>query len=73
MIFQSSTWLTELITSGKYPEYVDYQQEVGMFFPKSVRSYQAQVAKRALPSAPKVIRTSEIARKTQQREKQKQK
>lgn len=70
MIFQSSTWLTELITSGKYAEYANYQRGVGMFFPKSVRSYQAQIAQ---PAAPKVIRTSEIAKKMQRTEKQKQK
>lgn len=73
MIFQSSTWLTELITSGKYPEYADYQDAVGMFFPKSIRSYKSQAGQPALPAVPKVIRTSEIAKKMDQREKQKQK
>ncbi|KAB5570221.1 hypothetical protein GE09DRAFT_699951 [Coniochaeta sp. 2T2.1] len=73
MIFQSSTWLTELITAGKYPEYADYQDAVGMFFPKSFRSYRSQVVQPAPPAAPKVIRTSEIAKKLDQREKQKQK
>lgn len=38
MLFQGSTWLTELITSGKYPEYKEYQRQVGMFFP-SFRPY----------------------------------
>ncbi|KAG6365230.1 hypothetical protein INS49_006839 [Diaporthe citri] len=32
-LFQGSTWLTELITAGKYPEYKDYQRQVGMFAP----------------------------------------
>ena len=32
-LFQGSTWLTELITSGKYPEYAEYQKKVGMFVP----------------------------------------
>jgi hypothetical protein len=73
MIFQSSTWLTELITAGKYPEYSRYRDGVGMFFPKSIRSYQSQTAQRALPLAPKVIRTSEIAKRMEQKEKQKQK
>lgn len=33
VLFQSSTWLTELIASGKYPEYKEYQQRVGKFLP----------------------------------------
>ncbi|KIW99669.1 uncharacterized protein Z518_11082 [Rhinocladiella mackenziei CBS 650.93] len=32
-LFQASTWLTELISSGKYPEYKIYQQEVAKFLP----------------------------------------
>ncbi|KUI55515.1 hypothetical protein VP1G_02876 [Cytospora mali] len=32
-LFQGSTWLTEKITSGKYPEYKEYQRQVGMFAP----------------------------------------
>jgi steroid 5-alpha reductase family enzyme len=35
MLFQSSTWLTELITSGKYPDYKLYQQRVSKFLPKA--------------------------------------
>lgn len=34
MLFQGSTWLTEAITAGKYPEYSDYQISVGMFLPQ---------------------------------------
>lgn len=70
LIFQSSTWLTELITAGKYPEYTGYRQAVGMFLPKSISSYRAQITK---ASQPKIIRTSEIAKKQQQKEKKKQK
>jgi steroid 5-alpha reductase family enzyme len=33
-LFQSSTWFTELISGGKYPEYKEYQQKVGKFLPK---------------------------------------
>lgn len=33
LLFQGSTWLTELITAGKYPEYKEYQRQVGMFAP----------------------------------------
>jgi steroid 5-alpha reductase family enzyme len=34
ILFQASTWFTELITSGKYPEYKEYQRRVGRFLPK---------------------------------------
>lgn len=33
-LFQGSTWFTELITKGKYPEYAEYQRRVGKFVPK---------------------------------------
>ncbi|KAH7082300.1 hypothetical protein FB567DRAFT_551269 [Paraphoma chrysanthemicola] len=35
ILFQASTWLTELLSSGKYPEYKVYQQRVGKFLPKA--------------------------------------
>lgn len=35
ILFQSSTWLTELISAGKYPEYKVYQERVGKFLPKA--------------------------------------
>jgi len=59
-LFQGSTWLTELITSGKYPEYKDYQQQVGMFVPMGL-GYKTPP-----PPKPKVIRTSELAKKKKQ-------
>jgi steroid 5-alpha reductase family enzyme len=34
LLFQGSTWLTELITAQKYPEYKEYQSLVGKFLPK---------------------------------------
>lgn len=34
ILFQASTWLTELLSAGKYPEYKVYQQRVGRFLPK---------------------------------------
>jgi hypothetical protein len=34
ILFQASTWFTELITARKYPEYKEYQQRVGKFLPK---------------------------------------
>ncbi|KAK6585557.1 hypothetical protein PZA11_002284 [Diplocarpon coronariae] len=33
ILFQASTWFTELITSGKYPEYKEYQRRVPKFIP----------------------------------------
>lgn len=33
ILFQASTWFTELITAGKYPEYKEYQKRVGKFIP----------------------------------------
>ena len=33
LLFQASTWLTERISAGKYPEYKDYQARVGKFYP----------------------------------------
>lgn len=34
ILFQASTWFTELITARKYTEYKEYQQRVGKFLPK---------------------------------------
>ncbi|KAI0180969.1 DUF1295-domain-containing protein [Hypoxylon sp. FL1284] len=62
MLFQGSTWLTELISLGKYPEYEAYRKQIAAHIP-SLTPYKA-------PSAtPKVIRTSDLAK----REKAKQK
>jgi len=33
VLFQGSTWYTELVTTGKYPDYAVYQKRVGMFVP----------------------------------------
>ena len=32
-LFQASTWFTEWVTASKYPEYKEYQKQVGMFVP----------------------------------------
>ncbi|KAK0124343.1 hypothetical protein ONS95_009312 [Cadophora gregata] len=34
ILFQASTWFTELITTSKYPEYKEYQSRVSKFIPK---------------------------------------
>lgn len=36
ILFQASTWFTELITAGKYADYKEYQKRVGKFLPKLV-------------------------------------
>lgn len=36
ILFQASTWFTEIISSRKYPEYSVYQERVGKFVPKLV-------------------------------------
>jgi steroid 5-alpha reductase family enzyme len=36
ILFQASTWLTELLSAGKYPEYKVYQERVGKFLPKAM-------------------------------------
>ena len=33
ILFQGSTWFTELISAKKYPEYKEYQRRVGKFLP----------------------------------------
>jgi steroid 5-alpha reductase family enzyme len=34
ILFQASTWFTELVSAGKYPEYKEYQVRVGKFLPR---------------------------------------
>jgi len=38
ILFQASTWFTELITAGKYTDYKEYQRRVGKFLPKLTSS-----------------------------------
>lgn len=40
LIFAASTVLTEWITGSKYPEYKEYQRQVGKFFPLGFKGYQ---------------------------------
>lgn len=58
LVFQGSTWLTELISTGKYPEYKHYQANVAAFMPTTLTPYRP-----AGPPQPKIIRTSELADK----------
>lgn len=68
LLFQGSTALTEAITSSKYAEYKDYQNQVGMFFPLGFAGY-----KPLPPKGPKIIRTSELAKRMEEKEAKKQK
>lgn len=34
LLFQGSTWFTEMLTASKYPEYKEYQQRVARFIPR---------------------------------------
>lgn len=62
-LFQGSTWLTEAISSHKYPEYREYQRQVGMFVPTGFSGFQMR------PPQPKIIRTSELAKNQTQKRK----
>ncbi|KOS18767.1 Uncharacterized protein ESCO_000207 [Escovopsis weberi] len=66
LLFQGSTLLTESITGGKYPEYADYQREVGMFIPISFIGYKPPVRQ------PKIIRTSELAKRQEEKQRKEQ-
>lgn len=68
LLFQGSTWFTELVTAGKYAEYAEYQRRVGMFAPMGLKGYDGAGVK-----LPKVIRTSELAKRMQEKEGRKQK
>jgi len=54
MLFQGSTWFTELLTSRKYPEYKEYQKRVGKFLPKIGTSLPGDLSdKKAKPEVEK--------------------
>lgn len=65
MLFQGSTILTEAISAGKYPEYAEYQKQVGRFFPTSFSPYKTPAR------VPKVIRTSDLAKRQEAKQKKK--
>ena len=62
-LFQGSTWLTEMLSAKKYPEYKEYQKQVSMLVPVSFSGYTAP------DRAPKVIRTSELEKKLEEKSK----
>lgn len=45
VLFQGSTWFTELLTARKYPEYKEYQKRVGRFLPRFGRGFSDSKAK----------------------------
>ena len=44
-LFQGSTWFTEVITGGKYPDYKVYQKHVGMLLPNPFKLSQGDIWK----------------------------
>jgi steroid 5-alpha reductase family enzyme len=77
LVFQGSTLITEGVTAGKYPEYRDYQSQVGMFFPTSLTGYtppsREAPVQEGTAKQPKVIRTSELLKRYEEKESKKQK
>ncbi|KAL2213228.1 DUF1295-domain-containing protein [Sarocladium strictum] len=59
LLFQGSTWLTELITADKYPEYAEYKKQIPMFLP-SIRYLKGYT-----PPGPKIIKTSDLAKRSE--------
>jgi hypothetical protein len=55
ILFQASTWLTESISSEKYPEYAEYQQRVGVFLPKLRTSAPRDFTDRTKKDAVKAV------------------
>ncbi|KAB2572890.1 Uncharacterized protein DBV05_g8434 [Lasiodiplodia theobromae] len=49
LLFVGSTWLTELLTAGKYPEYKEYQKQVGKFMPSLLHGGYKPPAEAAKP------------------------
>ncbi|GME25207.1 hypothetical protein GTA08_BOTSDO03480 [Neofusicoccum parvum] len=54
LLFMGSTWLTELLTAGKYPEYKDYQNQVGKFLPNLLSGAYKPVVVPAKPNDKKL-------------------
>ncbi|OKL60742.1 hypothetical protein UA08_04241 [Talaromyces atroroseus] len=48
-LFQGSTWLTEKLSAGKYPEYTEYQARVGKFIPRWSVTAKGPTAKNEKP------------------------
>ena len=49
VLFQASTWLTELLSARKYPHYKEYQKAVGMFVPSPFSAWSSSAVKKIQP------------------------
>jgi steroid 5-alpha reductase family enzyme len=64
ILFQASTWFTELITAEKYEDYREYQRRVGKFLPKLVSDLPGDFSdQKAKPKVEKVVRKDGAAKK----------
>jgi hypothetical protein len=61
ILFQASTWFTELITSEKYEDYPEYQQRVGKFIPKLISDLPGDFSDRK--AKPKVEKAEKAEKK----------
>ncbi|TAQ85890.1 hypothetical protein B7494_g5783 [Chlorociboria aeruginascens] len=59
ILFQASTWFTELISAQKYPEYKEYQQRVGKFLPTLTTTLPGDFSEQK--AKPKVEKTNTVA------------
>ena len=66
-LFQASTWITELLTAKKYPQYNEYRAQVGKFIPISLSPPKFGKAPKQITSeangSPSKDADAEIARK----------
>ncbi|KIW13132.1 hypothetical protein PV08_08319 [Exophiala spinifera] len=60
-LFQASTWLTELLSAQRYPEYKIYQQRVGKFLPFSTTPGWASQKKKTKNIGNGQAKDSEVA------------
>ena len=63
ILFQASTWLTELLTSRKYSQYEEYQRQVGMFVPSPFSTWTAKESKKEPKEAENGPKTIDLRKK----------
>ncbi|EXJ82130.1 hypothetical protein A1O1_08199 [Capronia coronata CBS 617.96] len=68
ILFQGSTWLTELLSAKKYPEYKIYQQKVAKFLPLPGSTPASFTPKQALPAEGSIPMDSEAMKASQRRD-----